>query len=82
MAYIKILSLEEAEGPLRRRYEQALKNNAKVFNIVSASSLRPELIDTFFAHYQRVMQSPDSGLTRAEREMIATVTSAANRCQY
>ena len=82
MAYIKIASLEEAEGPLRERYERALANNRKVFNIVSASSLRPALIETFFAHYACVMTSPGSGLTRAEREMVATVTSAANRCEY
>jgi len=82
MAYIKIASLEEAEGPLRERYEHALANNRRVFNIVSASSLRPTLIETFFAHYASVMNSPDSGLTRAEREMVATVTSAANRCEY
>jgi alkylhydroperoxidase family enzyme len=82
MPYVNVLSLDESEGPLRERYERALANGGSVFNIVSASSLRPELIDTFFAHYQRVMRSPNSGLSRAEREMIATVTFAANSCQY
>jgi alkylhydroperoxidase family enzyme len=82
MAYVKVLSLDEAEGALRERYEKVVAGGHKVFNIVSASSIRPGLIETFFAHYARVMAAPDSGRTRAEREMIATVTSAANRCEY
>jgi alkylhydroperoxidase family enzyme len=82
MAYVRIVPHQESQGRLRERYDQVLSRGRKVINIVSASSLRPALIETFFAHYQRVMHSPDSGLSRAEREMLATVTSAANRCQY
>ncbi len=82
MPFVRILSRDEAGGWLRERYEQALANGRKVFNILSASSLRPALAETFFAHYARVMNSADSGLSRAEREMVATVTSAANRCEY
>ncbi|MBI2469195.1 MAG: carboxymuconolactone decarboxylase family protein, partial [Candidatus Rokubacteria bacterium] len=29
-----------------------------------------------------VMYDPDSGLTRAQREMIAAVVSKTNRCHY
>jgi alkylhydroperoxidase family enzyme len=32
--------------------------------------------------YIEIMHSPDSGLTRAQREMIATTVSQVNDCHY
>ncbi len=42
---------------------------------------RPAEFRAFFAYHDALMEK-DSGLTRAEREMIVVVTSAANRCLY
>ncbi len=78
MAHVRIVTPEEATG----RLEEALEARGWVCNIVSSSSVRPSLVESFFSHYANVMNSPDSGLTPAERQMVATVTSAANHCQY
>ena len=36
----------------------------------------------FFAYHDALMLREDSGLTKGEREMIVTTTSAANHCLY
>jgi uncharacterized peroxidase-related enzyme len=50
-------------------------------NVYSAYSLRPERLRNFIRTYNEIMLSA-SGLSRLEREMIAVVVSAANRCYY
>jgi hypothetical protein len=42
----------------------------------------PEIGPKFGALYQQVMFSPDSALSRAEREMTAAVAAAAQDCFY
>ena len=53
----------------------------KVFQIVRLQSLRPDIMRTFMELYIKVMHGP-SGLTRSEREMVATVVSKTNHCHY
>jgi uncharacterized peroxidase-related enzyme len=50
-------------------------------NVLSAYSLKPQRLRNFMAMYNEIMLS-DSGLSKLEREMIAVVVSAANRCYY
>lgn len=50
-------------------------------NVFSAYSLKPQRLRNFMAMYNEIMLS-DSGLSKLEREMIAVVVSAANRCYY
>ena len=60
------------------------KNREKpgfVPNVFHASSLRPEQLRGFIALYDAIMEA-DSGLTKAEREMIAVTVSAENHCFY
>jgi uncharacterized peroxidase-related enzyme len=42
---------------------------------------RPDEFRAFFAYYDAIMLK-DSGLSKAEREMIVVATSAANDCHY
>jgi len=37
---------------------------------------------TLQKHNDQVMRDPTSGLTEAERKMIATLVSSPNKCQY
>lgn len=48
-------------------------------NVVRAHSWRPELMLRWLELYDYITRGP-SGLTRIEREMIAVVVSAENRC--
>jgi uncharacterized peroxidase-related enzyme len=50
-------------------------------NVLAAYTLRPERLRKWIRHFNEVMYG-ESGLTVAEREMIAVVVSAENRCLY
>jgi uncharacterized peroxidase-related enzyme len=50
-------------------------------NVYRAYSLRPQQLRGFIALYDAIM-TEDSGLTKAEREMIAVAVSAQNHCFY
>ncbi|MFQ5751702.1 MAG: carboxymuconolactone decarboxylase family protein [bacterium] len=81
MAWIKTIPEEEAEGSLKQQYDAAIERAGRVFNIVKISSLRPDVLKTFIQLYQQLMHGP-SGLSRAQREMIAVVVSVLNHCHY
>jgi hypothetical protein len=49
--------------------------------IVASHSLIPDAMHHAFAAFGALM-SPDLPLTRRQHEMITTVVSAINRCQY
>ena len=73
---------EEAQGLLRRLYEAAARRAGKVYNIIRIQSLRPRALRSSTQLYLEVMHSADNGLSRAQREMIATAVSQVNGCFY
>ena len=81
MAWIDVVSEEDAEGPLASIYRDAIGRVGSVAEVIKIQSLRPDLLLTFMRFYQQSMFG-ESELTRAEREMLATVTSHANDCFY
>lgn len=82
MAWIKTLGPEDRpQGLLGRIYDDAMKRAGKVWHIVRLMSLRPRQVQASMGLYQVAMFG-ESALSRAEREMIATVVSAANDCFY
>ena len=81
MAWIKTVPPEEASGELKRLYEEAARRAGRIFNIIRAQSLNPGVLAASTRLYTTLMHGPGS-LTRAEREMLATVTSWANGCFY
>jgi uncharacterized peroxidase-related enzyme len=50
-------------------------------NVFLTLAHRPEEFRAFFAYHDALMLR-DSGLSKAEREMIVVATSGANRCPY
>ncbi len=50
-------------------------------NVLRVYALRPRHLELWWAFYDELMRG-DSGLTKAQREMIAVVVSATNRCHY
>ncbi len=50
-------------------------------NVFLTLAHRPDEFRAFFAYHDALMLR-DSGLTKAEREMIVVATSGANHCQY
>jgi uncharacterized peroxidase-related enzyme len=82
MPWIRTVPEQRAEGLLRQIYDAALRRAGKVFNIISLQSLRPRTLRASTQLYMEVMMSADSGLSRAQREMIATAVSSTNGCRY
>jgi len=50
-------------------------------NVLRLFALRPSHLVLWDAHYNELMKG-ESGLSKAEREMIAVVVSVANECRY
>ncbi len=51
-------------------------------NVFLALARRPAEWRAFFAYHDALMLREESGLSKGEREMIITTTSAANHCLY
>ena len=81
MAWIRVVEPEEATGELKQEYEKAVRRAGKVFNILKVQSLNPAALAASMQMYLATMHGP-SGLSRAERELLATVVSCANHCFY
>jgi uncharacterized peroxidase-related enzyme len=81
MAWIKVITLEEARGTLKREYEAALKRAGRIWNIVGIMSQNPRAMKSSMDFYGALMFG-SSPLSRSQREMLAVVVSAANGCVY
>lgn len=81
MAWIKMISLSEAAGALKKMYEKYAEPDGSVDNILRIHSLNPKSLKTHYDLYAHLMRGR-SELSRAQREMIAVVASAANHCHY
>ena len=82
MAWIETIAPDAATGLLRRLYDAAVERAGKVFRILRCQSLRPQTLRSSTALYTEVMLSERSPLSRRQREMLATVVSQTNACEY
>jgi uncharacterized peroxidase-related enzyme len=74
-------SLASLPEDIRTRILGVQEKSGFVPNVFLALAHRPDEFRAFFAYNDAVMER-DSGLTKAEREMIVVATSNANQCQY
>jgi uncharacterized peroxidase-related enzyme len=81
MAWIKIIQEGEAQGKLKKLYNKLLEPWGGVDNIMKIHSLNPPSMRDHYEFYKTLMHRR-SGLSREQREMIAVVVSAVNRCHY
>ena len=81
MSYIKTIDEEKATGKLKEVYESIAGKGRKMAHILKVQSLNPEAIEAHYKFYRSIMFAK-SNLTRAQREMIATVVSIENKCHY
>ena len=74
---------DEAKLPERLQglFAKARESLGFVPNVFRAYSYRPERFSAWFAHYKQ-LHEPTEHLDAADREMIAVVVSAWNRCTY
>ncbi|MBV7340043.1 carboxymuconolactone decarboxylase family protein [Chloroflexi bacterium TSY] len=82
MAWIKVIKEADATGRLKELYEKYFDRSwGGVDNILKIHSLNPKSMQTHFDLYAHLMRGR-SELSRAQREMIAVVSSTANHCRY
>ncbi len=74
-------SLEQIPEDLRNRMIEIQEKTGFVPNVFLTLAHRPEELRAFMAYHDTLMEG-DSGLSKAEREMIVVATSAVNDCQY
>jgi alkylhydroperoxidase family enzyme len=81
MAWIEMIPEEEATGRLKELYDKYTEPWGGVDNIMKIHSLNVKSMQTHFDLYAHLMRGK-SELMRVQREMIAVVVSAVNRCHY
>jgi uncharacterized peroxidase-related enzyme len=81
MPRIKVTQHHEATGRLKEIYDDPVKNRGKLAEVHKIQSLRPESIAAHMALYMEIMYGR-SELSRAEHELIGTIVSMANGCNY
>jgi uncharacterized peroxidase-related enzyme len=81
MAYIRVISEENAQGSLREAYAVAASSRGRVAEILRIHSVHPQALLDHLKLYRELMFG-ESELTRAEREMLAVTVSVVNECRY
>ena len=81
MPWIRQIPIDEATGLLKREFDKAIRRAGRVWNIVHIMSLNPRALKSSIEFYGAVMLG-SSTLTRAQRELLATVVSAELDCRY
>lgn len=82
MAWIRVLSEEEAGGELAELYAaMADPQTGRIDNVLAVHGLNPEGLKAHWALYRAAM-SGTRGLRKVDREMIAVVVSDLNGCHY
>jgi uncharacterized peroxidase-related enzyme len=67
---------------IRAKILEVQEKSGFVPNVFLAFARRPAEWRAFFAYHDALMLRAESSLTKGEREMIITATSAANQCLY
>lgn len=81
MAWIPMTPDEDADDYLASLYKKYRSPHGNVDHIIKIHSLNPKSMELHYRYYGHIMRGP-SGLSRAQREMIAVTVSAINSCHY
>ncbi len=82
MTWIDVIAPKNAEGRLKKLYDQVVDRKGHVDNILTAHSLRPRTLHGHLWLYKAAMHTKPNELTNRERELVATCVSRSNQCEY
>lgn len=74
--------LADLPEDIRTMIEGQAERAGFIPNVFLVMARRPAEFRAFFAYHEALMDKDTGGLTKADREMIVTATSAANDCLY
>ncbi|WBY02574.1 peroxidase-related enzyme [Ramlibacter tataouinensis] len=75
-------TLDQVPEDIRARILEVQEKAGFVPNVFLALARRPAEWRAFFAYHDALMLKEEGSLTKGDREMIVTATSAANNCLY
>lgn len=81
LAWLHVPAAEEVADEVKELWAKPLEKLGFVPNVLRAYAIRPRHLQLWNEFYDDLMRG-ESGLTRAQREMIAVVVSTTNRCHY
>jgi uncharacterized peroxidase-related enzyme len=81
LTWLRVPSDDELPPEIHALWQPSLEKLGFVPNVLRLYALRPDNLLAWNAWYDVAMKG-ESGLTKAEREMIAVVVSVAHECAY
>jgi uncharacterized peroxidase-related enzyme len=82
----EVVELADLPGDLRERIGAIAEKSGFIPNVFLALGRRPAELRAFLDYHDALMERPveptESGLSKAERELVVVATSAANHCTY
>ncbi len=81
MSYIEMIDESIASGALAELYKRVGNPDGTVDNVMKIHSLSPESLKAHFDLYVVALHRP-SPLSRVEREIVGTIVSRLNECEY
>jgi alkylhydroperoxidase family enzyme len=80
MARLTKLTKEQVADDVRKRFEQIGAQRGNVPNMFRVYAHRPEILKTMMAHLDAVTNSGTVSIRT--KELVATLVSRINRCEY
>jgi uncharacterized peroxidase-related enzyme len=81
LSWLRVPSEAETPAEVKELWEKPLEKLGFVPNVLRTFALRPSHLLLWNAFYEELMRG-ESALSKVQREMIAVVVSATNRCHY
>ena len=81
ICWLDVPGADEVPDEVKALWAKPLEKLGFVPNVLRVYAIRPRHLQLWNDFYDELMRG-ESGLTKAQREMIAVVVSTANRCHY
>ncbi len=81
LTWLRVPSEDDVPPEVKELWALPLEKLGFVPNVLRVYALRPRHLELWWAFYDELMRG-ESGLTKAQREMIGVVVSTTNRCHY
>src|ERR1051326_6853554 len=81
LSWLEVPRAEDVPDEVVELWQKPLEKLGFVPNVLRVFALRPRHLVLWNAFYEELMRG-ESALSKVQREMIAVVVSATNRCHY
>jgi uncharacterized peroxidase-related enzyme len=81
ICWLDVPGADEVSDEVKELWAKPLEKLGFVPNVLRVYAIRPRHLQLWNDFYDELMRG-ESGLSKAQREMIAVVVSTANRCHY